>query len=100
MNISVADFSGLDIDPNSSTRDLTVGRELPDDVDQDDADEIKIDEANLDQAEHEFSRAEIRALQSNDAMAAGVIATILGFAFLALLTLAISVSVWTMQATS
>jgi hypothetical protein len=42
-----------------------------------------------------FTAAEMNSFQNDDAMAAGVIAVVLGLAFVVLLTLTIGVSVWT-----
>ncbi|MDB5387126.1 MAG: hypothetical protein JWM11_2772 [Planctomycetaceae bacterium] len=46
-----------------------------------------------------FTAAEMESFQNNDSMAAGMIATILGLAFLVLLGLVITVSVWTLNST-
>lgn len=47
-----------------------------------------------------FTDGEIESLKNNDAMAAGMIAVILGIAFTALLSLAITASVWTLSSAS
>lgn len=44
-----------------------------------------------------FTESEIESLKNNDAMAAGMIAVILGIAFTSLLCLAITASVWTLS---
>jgi hypothetical protein len=44
-----------------------------------------------------FAESEIQSLKNNDAMAAGMIAVILGIAFTSLLCLAITASVWTLR---
>ncbi len=41
-----------------------------------------------------FTEAEIRAMQNDDAMAAGVIGTILSLAFVTLLSLTVAVNIW------
>jgi hypothetical protein len=47
-----------------------------------------------------FTEAEVDSLHRDDAMAAGMIAVILGIAFLVLLGLVISVTVWTLMVAS
>ena len=44
-----------------------------------------------------FTTAEVQSFRHDDAMAGGVIAVVLGLAFVVLLTLAIGVSVWTLN---
>lgn len=48
----------------------------------------------------DFTTADLRSFRSNDAMAAGMMAVVLGIAFLVLLSLAVGVSVWTMGMTA
>ena len=58
------------------------------------------DEVATESVDAHFSEGDVRSFLGNDAMAAGVIATILTLAFVTLLGLAIGVTVWTMGVVS